>query len=102
HVLGADAQSFGELHGDGGARSANIGRAFDQADRTVGVDAGRRARLEADVEPEAGRHAAAAIGAGQLRFVVGRVLRRLSRFDHSNARIHGTVGAARALLRAVH
>ena len=40
HVLGANAQRLGQLHGDAGARAADVGRALDEADRAVRVDAG--------------------------------------------------------------
>ncbi len=51
-LFGRDAQRLGQLHGDAGARAADVGRAFDQADRAVGIDVGRGARLQPDVEPD--------------------------------------------------
>src|SRR5262249_46846582 len=100
-VLGADAQRLGELHGDGGACAADVGGAFDQADGAVRVDAGGGAGLQADVEPEAGGDAAAAVGASERRGVVRVPLRRLRGLDHADSRVDRPVGAARALTGAV-
>src|SRR5207248_1420768 len=71
HVLRPDAQRLSQLHGDGSARPADIGRALNQADGAVAVDAGRGARLQAAVEPEARGDATAAVGAGKWGLVMG-------------------------------
>src|SRR5262249_17957916 len=38
HVLSANPQRLGQLHGDGRARAADVGRALDKAYRPIGVD----------------------------------------------------------------
>ncbi len=101
HILGGDAQRLGQLHGDGGAAAADVGRAFDQADGAVGVDAGRDARLAAPVEPEAGGHAAPAVGAFQRRAVVRVILDGLQRLDIADQRQGRAVGTPVALLDRV-
>ena len=102
HVLGRDAQRLGQLHGDAGARAADVGRAFDQRHGAVVVDAGRAARCAADVEPEAAGDAAAAVLARPAATSSGRCSCAASRhFDEADARIDGAVDAARPLLGGV-
>ena len=37
-VISLEAEDFGSLHGDRGARATNVGRAFDQVDTAIGGD----------------------------------------------------------------
>ena len=59
-VFGRDAERLGQLHGEGGPRSADVGRAFDERHLAVAVDVHRHRRLEARVEPEPAGDAATA------------------------------------------
>src|SRR5206468_2007461 len=88
-------------HGNAGPRAADVGRALDQADAAVMVDAGGAARLEAAVEPEAGRDPTAAVGAAELRLVMRMVSRRLGRLDHADLGVDRSIGAARAFMGRV-
>ncbi len=70
HVLEGDAQRLGELHRERRARAADVGVALDEVDGAVRLHADVDAGAQADVEPEAGGDAAAAVRAFERRVVV--------------------------------
>ena len=97
-VLGSDAQHLRDLHGHGGAAAPDVGRAFDEADRAVGVDVGHRGGGAAAVEPSPGGDSSSPVGPVQGRRVMGVLLRRLQSLHHADppvyrasARLAGTL-----------
>src|SRR5258708_9367653 len=101
HGFRRDAQDFRGLHGNGGTRAADVGRAFYQVHRAIGVHADRAARRKADIKPEADRHTAPAIRPAERRRIVRMFLHGFDDFDAADAPVLRTVGAARALLGGV-
>ena len=83
---------------------------FHQTDGAVGVDADAGAGRQADVHPVATGHPAAAVGTGNLGFVMIRVLRGLKGFyvaDHPELRavdpaVAFLAGVLQAELQRVH
>ena len=101
HILCGDAQRLGELHGDGGARAADVGGTLDETYRAVDIDTRGHGRLEADVEPEPGGDAAAALRPAQRCLVMRMLLCGFAGLDHADPWIDGAVGSPRPFLRAV-
>ena len=106
HVLSGDAQDLGQLHGNCGARAADVGRPFDQADSAVRVDAGYGAGRAAGVEPVTRCHAPAPEGAPtcvlfQRSAPVLVVFGRLQSLDVANLAKDRASEATGALLGAV-
>src|ERR1700691_1073987 len=85
HIINVGSEDFGSYHRLSGARAADINRTDDNAYAAVGVNIHCRRRLQADVEPETGRHPAPAIRSFKLGLIVRAIFDRLDRLDKANA-----------------
>src|SRR5580704_10363240 len=98
-----DTENLGRHHPDRGARAADVRIARHDDGGAVFVDVAGRARLAADVEPEARRDAAALIGSElllQMRMVLGGI-ERLGVSDVLPGRaVHGLDAVLRRVLLA--
>ncbi len=100
HLVVVDAELLGRHQGERGAAAADVGIARDHRHRTVLADVAGGAGIGADVEPEAGGHAAG-IAVLDRRAVVRRVLHGLERLDHADGVEGDTIGRLGARLGGV-
>ena len=100
HLVVIDAELLGRHQGERGAAAADVGIARDHRHRAVLADVGGGAGIGADVEPEAGGHAAR-IARLDRRLVVRRVLDGLQRLDHADGVEGDAIGRLGALLGGV-
>ena len=100
-VLGGNAEHFSGLHCNGRSAARQIGGAFDQGRRAVGVYGDGATGVKADAAREPDRDASATVWPFKRRRVVGMVFHRLQHLDAADESVGWTFGPWSALFGRV-